>query len=68
MRPTVAGGVPIIRTIGEQLQVNRIKRIQAILNGTSNFILTEMRKEKAAFKTVLKECAGARLCGRRSNQ
>ena len=51
---TVAGGVPIIRTIGEQLQVNRIKRIQAILNGTSNFILTEMRKEKAAFKTVLR--------------
>lgn len=51
---TVAGGVPIIRTIGQQLQVNNIERIEAILNGTSNFILTEMRKKHLSFEEALK--------------
>ncbi|MBS4223146.1 homoserine dehydrogenase [Lederbergia citrea] len=51
---TVAGGVPVIRTIAQLLQVNRVEKIQAILNGTSNFILTEMRKNELPFETVLK--------------
>jgi len=52
---TVAGGVPIIRTIAQQLQVNKIGRIQAILNGTSNYILTEMRKRDSEFQEVLQQ-------------
>lgn len=51
---TVAGGVPIIRTLEQQLQVNKVERIQAILNGTSNFILTEMRNKELSFDTALK--------------
>lgn len=52
---TVAAGVPIIRTIKQQLQINKIERIQGILNGTSNFILTEMRKNQLPFSDVLKQ-------------
>ncbi|GIN85294.1 homoserine dehydrogenase [Heyndrickxia sporothermodurans] len=50
---TTAGGVPIIRTIQQLLQVNQIKKIQGILNGTSNFILTEMRNRKLCFEDAL---------------
>ncbi|CAM4139189.1 homoserine dehydrogenase [Lederbergia lenta] len=50
---TVAGGVPIIRTLAQQLQVNKVGRIQAILNGTSNFILTEMRNKELSFENAL---------------
>lgn len=50
---TTAGGVPIIRTIKQLLQVNRITKIQGILNGTSNFILTEMRERKLSFDKAL---------------
>lgn len=50
---TTAGGVPIIRTIQQLLQVNQITKIQGILNGTSNFILTEMRKRKLSFEDAL---------------
>ncbi|MGE8206936.1 homoserine dehydrogenase [Heyndrickxia sp. NPDC080065] len=50
---TTAGGVPIIRTIQQLLQVNQITKIQGILNGTSNFILTEMRKRKLSFDEAL---------------
>ncbi|MBO0992192.1 homoserine dehydrogenase [Bacillus sp. SD088] len=51
---TVAAGVPVIRTIQQQLQLNKIERVQALLNGTSNFILTEMRKKQLPFAEVLK--------------
>ncbi|WP_456277780.1 homoserine dehydrogenase [Bacillus sp. AK128] len=51
----VAGGIPLLRTIIQLLQVNGITKLEAILNGTSNFILTKMRKEKADFDDVLKE-------------
>ncbi len=51
---TVAAGVPVIRTIQQQLQLNKIGRVQALLNGTSNFILTEMRKKQLPFAKVLK--------------
>lgn len=52
---TTAGGVPIIRTVENLLQGDRVQRIQGILNGTSNFILTKMRKEGVSFQTVLHE-------------
>lgn len=49
----VAGGIPVIRTIRELLQINKILRIQAVLNGTSNYILTAMRTEKTSFEAAL---------------
>ncbi len=51
---TVGGGIPVIQTIKQLLQVNRIKKVEAILNGTSNFILTSMRKEGHSFDATLK--------------
>ncbi|KYC71903.1 homoserine dehydrogenase [Bacillus coagulans] len=50
---TTAGGIPVIRTISQQLQVNDIQRVQAILNGTSNFILSEMREKHLPFEEAL---------------
>ena len=51
----VAGGIPIIKTIREGLAGNRIEWLAGIINGTSNFILTEMRDKGADFDAVLKE-------------
>ncbi|WEG13762.1 homoserine dehydrogenase [Pullulanibacillus sp. KACC 23026] len=51
---TVAGGIPIIRTITDLLHVNKVSRIEGILNGTSNFILTDMRSHLHSFKKSLK--------------
>ncbi|WP_070121813.1 homoserine dehydrogenase [Bacillus marinisedimentorum] len=51
---TVAGGVPIIQTLQHLVNVNRVKKIQGILNGTSNFILTTMREEGLPFSEALK--------------
>jgi homoserine dehydrogenase len=51
----VAGGVPIIKALREGLTANRIEWIAGIINGTSNFILSEMRAKNAPFETVLKE-------------
>jgi homoserine dehydrogenase len=51
---TVAGGIPVIQTLRQLLNVNRIRHIQGILNGTSNFILTEMREKKQSFAAALK--------------
>jgi len=51
----VAGGVPIIKMVREGLAGNRIEWIAGIINGTSNFILTEMRDKGADFGDVLKE-------------
>lgn len=50
---TVAGGVPVIQTIKQLLQVNRIQKVEAILNGTSNFILSSMRKDGHSFEATL---------------
>jgi homoserine dehydrogenase len=50
---TVAGGIPIIQTIRQLLKINQVHQIQGILNGTSNFILTEMREKKLSFATAL---------------
>lgn len=51
----VAGGVPVIKAIREGLSANRIEWLAGIINGTSNFILTEMRDKGRAFADVLKE-------------
>ena len=51
----VAGGIPIIKALREGLTANRIEWIAGIINGTSNFILTEMRDKGAAFADVLAE-------------
>lgn len=50
---TVAGGIPIIQTIRQLLKINQVHQIQGILNGTSNFILTEMREKKHSFAAAL---------------
>ncbi|WP_374295791.1 homoserine dehydrogenase [Acinetobacter sp.] len=51
----VAGGIPIIKVIREGLAANRIDWVAGIINGTGNFILTEMREKGRAFADVLKE-------------
>ena len=51
----VAGGIPIIKAVREGLSANRIEWIAGIINGTTNFILTEMREKGLAFDDVLKE-------------
>ncbi len=51
----VAGGIPIIKALREGLTANRIEWLAGIINGTSNFILTEMRDKGAAFADVLKQ-------------
>ncbi|MFO1399143.1 MAG: homoserine dehydrogenase [Burkholderiales bacterium] len=51
----VAGGIPIIKALREGLTANRIEWIAGIINGTSNFILSEMRSRGASFATVLAE-------------
>ena len=51
----VAGGIPIIKALREGLSANRIEWIAGIINGTGNFILTEMRDKGRDFDDVLKE-------------
>jgi homoserine dehydrogenase len=51
----VAGGIPIIKAVREGLAANRISWIAGIINGTGNFILTEMRDKGRNFDDVLKE-------------
>jgi homoserine dehydrogenase len=51
----VAGGIPIIKALREGLTANRIEWIAGIINGTSNFILSEMRDKGASFESVLEE-------------
>ncbi|MES2512162.1 MAG: homoserine dehydrogenase [Pseudomonadota bacterium] len=51
----VAGGIPIIKSLREGLTANRIEWIAGIINGTTNFILSEMRDKGSDFDVVLKE-------------
>ncbi|MEE4463562.1 homoserine dehydrogenase, partial [Azotobacter chroococcum] len=51
----VAGGIPVIKAIREGLAGNRINWVAGIINGTGNFILSEMREKGRAFADVLKE-------------
>ena len=51
----VAGGIPIVKTLREGLGGSRIARVYGILNGTCNYILTRMHKERLSFADCLKE-------------
>ncbi len=51
----VAGGIPIIKALREGLSANRIQWLAGIINGTTNFILSEMRDKGLAFADVLRE-------------
>ena len=51
---SVGGGIPILRTIKEGLSTNKISKIYGILNGTCNYILSEMNKTSDTFQNVLK--------------
>lgn len=51
----VAGGIPILTSIRHTLKSNVLEKVEGILNGTSNFILTKMRKEGTSFETALVE-------------
>ena len=52
---SVAGGIPILRTIKEGLATNKINKIYGILNGTTNYILSEMETSNQTFDKVLKK-------------
>jgi homoserine dehydrogenase len=52
---SVAGGIPILKTIKEGLATNKISKVYGILNGTSNYILSEMRDSNDSFTNVLKK-------------
>jgi homoserine dehydrogenase len=51
----VAGGIPIIKALREGLTANRIEWIAGIINGTSNFILSQMREQGTSFEEALKQ-------------
>ncbi len=51
---SVGGGIPIIKVLKESFVANRVSEITAIINGTANFILTEMENRKMAFNDALK--------------
>ena len=52
---SVGGGIPILRPLRDDLASNEILSVSGILNGTTNFILTKMKRENAAFAAALKE-------------
>jgi homoserine dehydrogenase len=51
---SVGGGIPILRSLREGLAANRIRSLHGIVNGTTNYVLTEMEKTAAPFEAVLK--------------
>jgi len=53
--PAVAGGIPIIKAIREGLTANRINSVAGIINGTGNYILTEMRDKGRSFEDALSD-------------
>ncbi len=52
---SVGGGIPVIRTIKEGLATNKINKVYGILNGTCNYILSEMERTKKKFSEILKK-------------
>lgn len=52
---SVAGAIPVVKTLKEGLAANQISKIYAILNGTCNYILTKMEQDQASFADALKE-------------
>ena len=63
----VAGGSPIIKALREGLTANSIHWVAGIINGTTNFILSEMRDKGLDFDVVLKEAQRLGLCRSRSD-
>ncbi|GIX05907.1 MAG: homoserine dehydrogenase [Candidatus Poribacteria bacterium] len=55
LEASVAGGIPIIKALHEGLAANRIERIYGILNGTCNYILTQMSQQGASYQEALAE-------------
>ncbi len=58
----VAGGIPIIKTLREALAANQIRRVYGILNGTCNYILTQMQEREPLVRRRAGGGAGAGLC------
>lgn len=54
---SVAGGIPIIKAVKESLRANKINEISGIINGTANYILSNMAKKKVEFKEALDEAS-----------
>ena len=48
----VAGGIPVIKALGESLAANRINRVMGVMNGTCNYILTRMESDHVPYETV----------------
>ena len=67
MEASVAGGIPIHAVLREGISGDRVTTLFGILNGTSNFILTEIEKRRADFDDVLAEAQQPRVCGSRSH-
>ena len=51
----IAGGIPIVKAVRENLRLNKISKIYGILNGTCNYILTKMENNAGDFKNVLND-------------
>ena len=56
---SVAGGIPILKAISEGFVANRIQKVVGIINGTANYVLSEMAEKEADFESVLKEAQAA---------
>ncbi len=52
---SVGGGIPVLKPLKDQIQFNKIEKVQGILNGTCNFILSKMSDEGLDYRDVLKE-------------
>ncbi len=52
---TVGGGIPIIRTITDSMQANKVEKVMGIINGTTNYILTKMSNEGCPYTEVLQQ-------------
>ena len=63
---SVGGGIPIIDTMQQLLKINRINSVTGILNGTTNFILSQMSQHRASFAEALKTARNG-LCRSRSH-
>jgi homoserine dehydrogenase len=55
LEATVGGGIPILRTILDSMQANNITRVMGIINGTTNYILTQMTENGQSFEDALKD-------------
>lgn len=55
LEATVGGGIPILRTILDSMQANNITRVMGIINGTTNYILTQMTEQGQSFEDALRD-------------